>query len=76
MSECSAGSIRAVLPTVHFRHHGSLKRPQIGESPNEGSFCVPSQDAQDAIAKPSNGMCPWGWISSGSYCLRSGNAQR
>jgi hypothetical protein len=36
------------------------------------SYCVPSQEAQDAIAKPPNGTCPWGWTSSGSYCLRSG----
>jgi hypothetical protein len=35
-----------------------------------------SQGAQDAIAKPPNGSCPWGWISSGSYCLRSGNVRR
>ena len=28
-----------------------------------------SQGAADAIAKPSNGTCPWGWIASGSYCL-------
>jgi hypothetical protein len=37
-----------------------------------GSYCVPSQHAQDAIAKPANGSCPFGWTSSGSYCLRSG----
>jgi hypothetical protein len=41
-----------------------------------GSFCVPSQGAQDAIAKPPNGACPFGWTSSGSYCLRSGSARR
>jgi hypothetical protein len=40
---------------------------------SSGSFCVPSQGAQDAIAKPSNGSCPWGWTSSGSFCLRSGS---
>ena len=39
---------------------------------SSGSFCMPSQGAQDAIAKSSNGTCPWGWISSGSYCLRNG----
>src|SRR5262249_42593698 len=39
---------------------------------SSGSFCTPSQGAQDAIAKPPNGTCPWGWISSGSFCLRSG----
>src|SRR5262249_28860461 len=41
-----------------------------------GSFCTPSPGAQDAIAKPSNGgTCPWGWIASGSYCLRNGRAR-
>jgi hypothetical protein len=40
---------------------------------SNGSFCTPSQGAQDAIAKPANGTCPFGWTSSGSYCLRSGS---
>ena len=22
------------------------------------------------IRKPANGTCPWGWASSGSYCVR------
>ena len=35
------------------------------------SYCVPSQGAQDAVPKPPNGPCPWGWTSSGSFCLRS-----
>lgn len=39
---------------------------------SSGSYCVPSQGAQDAIPKPPNGTCQWGWIASGSYCLRSG----
>ena len=39
---------------------------------SSGSFCAPSQGAQDAVAKRVNGTCPWGWIASGSYCLRSG----
>jgi hypothetical protein len=42
---------------------------------SSGSFCVPSQGAQDAIAKPPSGTCPWGWTSSGSYCLRSGSTR-
>jgi len=25
-----------------------------------------------AIPKPPGGSCPWGWTTSGSYCLRSG----
>jgi hypothetical protein len=37
-----------------------------------GSYCVPSQGAQDAVPKAPNGTCPWGWTSSGSFCLRSG----
>jgi hypothetical protein len=41
-----------------------------------GSFCVPSQGAQDAVPKPPNGSCPWGWLASGSYCLRAGNVRR
>jgi hypothetical protein len=41
-----------------------------------GSYCVPSQGAQDAIVKPPNGTCPFGWTSSGSYCLRSGDSRR
>ena len=43
---------------------------------SSGSFCTPSQGAQDAIAKPANGTCPWGWTSSASYCLRSGSGRR
>jgi hypothetical protein len=37
-----------------------------------GSFCMPSQGAQDAIALPPNGTCPWSWTRSGNFCLRSG----
>jgi hypothetical protein len=40
-----------------------------------GSYCVPTQGAQDAIPKPSNGTCPWGWTSSGNFCLRSGQSK-
>jgi hypothetical protein len=40
-----------------------------------GSFCVPSQGAQDAIALPSNGSCPHGWTRSGSFCVRSGSGR-
>jgi hypothetical protein len=28
---------------------------------SSGSYCVPSQGAQDAVPKPANGTCPWGW---------------
>jgi hypothetical protein len=37
-----------------------------------GSYCVPSQGAQDTVPKAPNGTCPFGWTSSGSFCLRSG----
>jgi hypothetical protein len=37
---------------------------------SSGSFCVPGQSAQDAIAKPANGSRLRGWTSSGSFCLR------
>jgi hypothetical protein len=41
-----------------------------------GSYCVPGQGASDAIAKPANGTCPWGWIASGSNRLRSGGPRQ
>jgi hypothetical protein len=28
-----------------------------------GSYCVPSQGAQDAVAKSPGGTCPFGWSS-------------
>ena len=31
---------------------------------SSGSFCVPFRGAQDAIAKPANRSCPFGWTSS------------
>jgi len=34
---------------------------------------APATGAQDAVAKPANGTCPWGWISSGNYRLRNGS---
>jgi hypothetical protein len=40
-----------------------------------GSFCVPSQGAQEAIPLPPNGSCPHGWTRSGSFCLRSGSGR-
>jgi hypothetical protein len=32
--------------------------------PSSGSYGVPAQGAQDAIAKPANGACPRGWTAS------------
>jgi hypothetical protein len=58
-----------------------LPRPQGpgGSCPHgylaSGSYCAPSQVAQDAVPKPPNGTCPWGWMASGNYCLRSGSGR-
>jgi hypothetical protein len=40
---------------------------------SSGTFCIPSQHAQQAVPLPPNGTCPFGWTRSGSYCLRSGS---
>jgi hypothetical protein len=40
---------------------------------SSGSYCVPSQGAQDAVPLPPDGTCPFGWLRSGSSCLRSGS---
>jgi hypothetical protein len=46
----------------------------VSKPPGPGGLpCVPGQGASDAIAKPPNGTCPWGWLASGNYCLRSGS---
>jgi hypothetical protein len=38
---------------------------------SSGSFCVPGQGAQDAIAKPANGTCPWaGHRAAVTACVR------
>jgi hypothetical protein len=42
---------------------------------NSGSFCTPSQGAQDAVGLPPNGTCPWNWTRSGNYCLKSGSGR-
>jgi hypothetical protein len=40
-----------------------------------GSFCVPLQGSSDAIAKPSNGTCSWGWTSIAAIvCAAATNA--
>jgi hypothetical protein len=41
---------------------------------SSGSYCVPSQGAQDAVVKPPNGTCPWGWTSSGSFACAAAAA--
>jgi hypothetical protein len=39
---------------------------------SDGSFCIPSQGAQEVVPKSYLGTCPYGWISSGSsFCFRS-----
>jgi len=71
----------ALLPSLALAEPLPLPKPAGpgGSCPHgwlaSGSFCVPSQGAQDAIARPPNGTCPWGWTSSGSYCLHSGGAR-
>jgi hypothetical protein len=71
-----------LAPTVALAEPLPLPKPPGpgGSCPHgylaSGSYCVPSQGAQDAIAKPPNGTCPWGWMASGSYCLRSGSGGR
>lgn len=50
-----------------------------GSCPNgylaSGSYCVPSQGAQEAIPLPRGGNCPFGWLASGNACLKSGRAR-
>jgi hypothetical protein len=36
---------------------------------SSGSYCVPSQGAADAIAKPPNGTCPWGLDFVGGFAV-------
>jgi len=75
-----AALVLSILPALAQPLPQSKPPGPVGSCPHgwlsSGSYCVPSQGAQDAIAKPPNGTCPWGWTASGSYCLRSGNAQR
>jgi hypothetical protein len=68
--------LAVVIATAAQAEPLPVQRPPVaGSCPHgyttSGSFCVPSQGAQDAVAKPPNGTCPWGWTSSGSYCLRT-----
>ena len=35
-----------------------------------GSYCVPGCPRRSA--QGANGTCPWGWTSSGAFCMRSG----
>jgi hypothetical protein len=43
---------------------------------SDGSFCIPSQGAQEVVPKSYFGTCPYGWISSGSsFCVRSANSR-
>jgi hypothetical protein len=50
-----------------------LPWPKAPGVPSNG-YCVPSQGAQTAIPK-SRGNCPWGWTSSGDFCLKSGDSR-
>ena len=69
----------ALLPSLTLAQPLPQPKPTApgGSCPHgytsSGSFCVPSQGAQDAIPLPPNGTCPHGWTRSGSFCLRSGS---
>jgi hypothetical protein len=82
MKSLAAAALAALLTTAASAQPLPVPKPSGpgGSCPHgytsSGSFCVPSQGAQEAIAKPANGTCPWGWTSSGSYCLRSGSTTR
>jgi hypothetical protein len=43
-----------------------------GSCPHGHLTCAPAEGAQDAVLKPPDGTCPFGWLPSGSFCLRSG----
>jgi len=74
-----AAAVLALTATVICAESLPVPKPAgpAGSCPHgytsSGSFCVPSQGAQDAIPKPANGTCPFGWTSSGAFCLRSGS---
>jgi N-acetylneuraminic acid mutarotase len=74
-------AVFVIMMTVAHAEPRPVPKPQGpgGSCPHgyisSGSFCAPSQGAQDAIPKPSNGTCPGGWTSSGSFCLRSGSGR-
>ena len=57
------------LPVQRAQQGGSCAHTDT--SPRDHSaFQV--QARATPVAKPPNGTCPLGWISSGNYCLRSG----
>lgn len=58
-------SASGLLPVYPFEPRTRAAQPVLAEV-----FSAAAQGAQDAIAKAPNGTCPFGWISSGSFCLR------
>jgi hypothetical protein len=78
-----AAALAAAFAGVMHAHADPLPQPKPpglgGSCPHgynsSGSFCVPGQNAQDAIPLPRGGTCPWGWTASGSYCLKSGSGR-
>jgi hypothetical protein len=38
--------------------------------PNRAGTTGTGPGHRQRIRKPANGICPWGWASSGSYCVR------
>jgi hypothetical protein len=65
----------ALITSAHAEPLPQPKTPGPGGSCpygyfTSGSYCVPSQGAQDAVG--AKWHVPFGWTSSGSFCLRSG----
>ena len=71
--------IITLLPSLALAQPLPQPKPPGGSCPHgytsSGSFCVPSQGAQDAVPLPPNGTCPHGWTRSASFCLRSGSGR-
>jgi hypothetical protein len=67
MAQMIAAILAIVLLSATAAHAEPLPQPKPpgpgGSCPHgytsSGSFCMPSQGAQDAIAKPASGNCPW-----------------
>ena len=67
--------VLGLLLVYHVAHDNGAGRSCRHGYTSSGSFCVPSQGAQEAIPLPPSGTCPHGWTRSGSYCLRSGSGR-
>jgi hypothetical protein len=62
----------ALVTTTALTEPLPVAKPQApgGSCPHSyiasGSSCTPSSGAADAVAKPPNGTCPWGWLRAGA----------